>query len=248
MENTAHREELKWRFAAPLAWGLHLWLLLLAFPIWSDEAAFEPILGVGCLLPLALGPVLAVLGRPGLAAALLLCVYPAALAGSVAARDEAEPLGATWLGVATLCLWIYGAAALEALRPRASSPAGARIVALPDGRRRVSPRAALAARAHRLRLGLTALLGLGALAIAAVAPSLGRRQLASAWGEQAASGSVLVAMTAAALGCMVAGVFLSALLRPQSSGDRQARSPMRVATGLMLALVGATTFYVLQGG
>jgi hypothetical protein len=258
MEDTAQRGDRKWRSIAPAAWACTSWLLLVGWPLWSADGIRSETTALGfgvaysTLLAVALGTTLLAYDKLLLAAVVLLCVYPAALLGAFAGGHAPEPLGVLGLVVVTACLWAYGASTLEALQPaprRAGTPSGARIVALPEGHRRTSTRIAVATRAHRLRLGLTVLFGGGAFAIGILAPQWGDpRAFSNAWGEQVSSGGVLVAMTGAALGCSVVGVFLSALLRPRSASEQLPRSPMRVAMSLMLALVGATTYYVVRSG
>jgi hypothetical protein len=229
------------------AWGvgLNAWLVLAAWP-WL----FTPRPGV---LP-ALAAVLALgaltLGawrlerHPETATHAWLVGFPVLLGASVAGlpsatRQAALGAGPVLLGV--LGLWAHLATSLWALR-RTRPVTPLRHQPLP-----AAPGSSEPARTPARALA-AALLVCGALAVGVVAPLWGDpQQLAARWGDAADEGALLCAVVAAALGTATAGPFLAAVLRPR----RTASAPrpdlaLRVASLLLLALLGAATYQITR--
>lgn len=178
----------------------------------------------------------------------LLLVFPVTLGASVALLPESNreaSLGAGPMLLGVLGLWAHGAAALWALaRSRPSLRLEHR--PLPAARsptRQEPPKLVGWARAL-----CALLLGAGALGIGVVAPLWGEPHAdALRWGEAAREGALLSAVVAGALAAAVAGPFLASVLRPA----RATRPPrvdlgLRVASLLLLALLGAVTHYVTR--
>lgn len=232
------------------AWGVALvWPLLAAdegapLPLWPTAAALAPL-----LLGVALQPYLE--QRAGwlrsLPAALLLSVFPAALALVFASRPEpllqhALPPAALVLSWAALCA--YGASAVAACRePAHELPARSEDL-------QASPWDAEVQERSRLQPFAIALCAAGAMAIALLAPSLGGfRELTVAWGEAARAGGVLTAVVGVALGAAVLAVFLGSALRAEPGTRRSPPSgevPLRVTWFLFLALLSFVTYFVVQ--
>ncbi len=230
------------------AWGVALvWPLLLA-----DDEAPEPLWPtLAALAPLLLGALL----QPhveqradrlrGLPAALLLAVFPAALALVFASRPEALlqralPPPALVLAWAALCA--YGASALFACRAPASDlPAR-------SGELQASPWDAEVRERSPLQPLAIALCAAGGAAIALLAPTLGGyEQLAGAWGAAVRAGGVLTAVVGVALGAAVIAVFLGTALRADPSpSPPPGELPIRVSWFLFLALLSFVTYYIVQ--
>jgi hypothetical protein len=262
LENKVHREDRKWRsaltqpdlpvpvarLAAPLAWGVNLWLLLVVWPLVAGGAS-SLWLAAAAATPLLAGVPLASIGLRALASGCFLVAFPLALAGVVAVeqRSAASELGVTALAVVAASMWVYGAAVSRVLRlPIMEEGGGLRIETL-QGRGR-SPRLHAArlraSRARNIAAGLTVL---GAAVIAIAAPSAGdARQLNESFGDDPKHAAVLIAMVGVAVGVGVVSVFTTGLLRPPSLEDRRPFAPMRAALGLLIALAGAATYYVIR--
>jgi hypothetical protein len=89
---------------------------------------------------------------------------------------------------------------------------------------------------------------LGAASIALVAPSWGDTgQLLQAFGDDPRHAAVLIAMVGVAIAVGVVSVFTTGLLRPPGPDDQRLFAPMRAALGLIIALAGAATYYILRG-
>ena len=246
----SHRE----RWAALVlglnAWGVALvWPLLLADegapqPLWPTAAALAPLLlGIGLQPYLERGDG----WLRSLPAALLLSVFPAALALVFASRSEALlqhalPPMALVLSWAALCA--YGASAVAVCREPASElPAR-------SGELQASPWDAEVPERSRLQPFAIALCAAGATAIALLAPSLGGfRELSVAWGESARAGGVLTAVVGVALGAAVLAVFLGSALRAEPASRQSAppgEVPLRVSWFLFLALLSFVTYFIVQ--
>lgn len=259
MENKAHRPVPKWRsapapeppvatarLAAPLAWGANLWLLLVGYPliaegvgtVWLGAAAATPLLGAA---------VLASVGWIALASACFLVAFPLGLAAAVAthAHDAAPPSIAA-LAVIALSMWVYGASAARALRPPAIERGGAVRIEPLEGRGRSVRVHAARQRARRVRALGVGLTVAGAFAILIAAPYAGdESELYRVFGRDPRHAAVLIAMVASAIAAGVVSVFTTALVRPASAEDRRPFSAARAALGLLSALAGAVTYYVL---
>jgi len=236
------------RLAAPLAWGANLWLLLVVWPLLSG-AASSPWLTLAAATPLLAGVPLASIGLRALASGCFLVAFPLALAGALALEQHGADgtLGAMALAVVAASMWVYGAAVSRALRlPVMEEGDGLRIETL-QGRGR-SPRLhAARLRAGRIRNIAAGLTVLGAAVIAIAAPSAGdASQLHESFGDDPRHAGVLIAMVAVAVGIGVVSVFTTALLRPPTPEDRRPFAPIRAALGLLIALAGAATYYVLS--
>ena len=259
MENKAHRSDRKWRsalsaeqpvpgarLAAPLAWGANLWLLLIGWPMVAVSVG-SPWLALAAATPLLAGAALASLGLHALASGCLLVAFPLALAGAVALSEPSTEPSVLALSVIAASMWVYGAAVARALRlPPVEDGGPVRIEPL-QGRGRSSRHHAARIRASRVRNIGVAITVAGAAAIGIAAPSLGGTDaLYQAFGDDPRHASVLIAMVAAAISVGVVSVFTTALVRPPTTEDRRPFAPMRAALGLAIALVGATTYYILK--
>jgi hypothetical protein len=262
LENKAHREDRKWRsaltrpdlpvpvarLAAPLAWGANLWLLLVVWPLVAGGAS-SPWLTVAAVTPLLAGVPLASIGLRAPASGCFLVVFPIALAGvfAVEQHDGAGELGVIALAVVAASMWVYGASVSRALRlPVMAEGGGLRIEPL-QGRGR-SPRLfAARLRASRVRNMAAGVTVLGAAVVAIAAPSAGDpSQLYESFGDDPRHAAVLIAMVGVAVGAGVVSVFTTALLRPPTAEERRPFAPLRAALGLLLALAGAATYYVIS--
>ena len=219
----SHRE--RW---AALVLGLNAWGVALVWPLLLEAER-----GDGWLRSLP--------------AALLLSVFPAALALVFASRSEALlqhalPPMALVLSWAALCA--YGASAVAVCREPASElPAR-------SGELQASPWDAEVPERSRLQPFAIALCAAGATAIALLAPSLGGfRELSVAWGESARAGGVLTAVVGVALGAAVLAVFLGSALRAEPASRQSAppgEVPLRVSWFLFLALLSFVTYFIVQ--
>jgi len=237
---------------AVLVLGVNLWVVLQLWPLLGASARAPQIaLALVCLLPLLLGAV--VQGAAGarwpardwVAGALWLTVYPALLAGTLAARPEAlnqQRFGPAALSLLWLSLCAYGASAAVACASRAPELA-ATGTAL-DGETWDAPEAERGS----LQRVAVALWLVGAVAIAVIAPAVGGLPaLEQAWGDAALAGGVLTAIVGAALGAGALSVFLGGALRADVSPPQpRADVGLRVAWFLFLALLGGVTYFVVQ--
>jgi hypothetical protein len=230
---------------APLSWGANLWLVTLGWPLITAPLPGERLVlsAVAAAIALVVGALAARFGRRTLAGVAWLIAVPACVALGLSARgDEAlEPLA---LVVIALSVGLFGAVAARALA--VGDEAQVQLAALPSHGRRGTPPNVL--RRARLRSALALLIAIGTLAIGVLAPTATPAELARAWGGNAREASVLVAVVAAAIACSVAAVFLSAALRPLTAFERRPPSPWRAAVGIALAILSATTYYVLMPG
>jgi hypothetical protein len=236
------------RLAAPLSWGANLWLLLIVWPALSDGASAW--LALAAATPLLAAAALASAGLPALAGGCFLVVFPLGLAGAFAVHQRAggSELPVVALVVIAASMWVYGAAVSRALRlPMMAEGAGLRVE--PLQRRGRSPRLhALRLRASRVRNAAVAVTVIGAAATALVAPGWGQTgELRDAFGDDPRHAAVLIAMVGVAIGVGVVSVFTTALLRPPTPEDQRPPSPVRAALGLVIALAGAATYFVLRG-
>jgi len=262
LENKAHRSDRKWRsalspelpvplsrLAAPLAWGGNLWLLLVGWPM-AAQGAVAPGLAAAAATPLIAGAALASVGLVGLASACFLVAFPLGIAGAFALDGQASvPPSVAAVTVMAASMWVYGAAVSRGLRlPVMESGNMVRIESLAARARSPRYQAAQPARqrASRVRSLGVALMVVGASAIAIVAPGLGdESHLYRLFGDDPRHAMVLIAMVAVAIGVGVVSAFTTALVRPPTAEDRRPFSPMRAALGLIIALLGAATYYVL---
>jgi hypothetical protein len=264
LENKAHRSDPKWRLAlsaeglasagrvpatrlaAPLAWGANLWLLMIGWP-WIAESAGSPWLALAAATPLIAGALLAAFGQLALASGCFLVAFPLAIASAVAASEQAAEPSLLALTVIAASMWVYGTAVARALRLSSAEQSPSMRVEPLQGRGRSPRHQAARLRAGRVRNLGVALTVAGAIAIAMLAPGWGDTdELYQAFGDDPRHASVLIAMVAAAIGVGVVSVFTTALVRPPTPEDRRPFAPMRAALGLVIALVGATTYYILR--
>jgi len=244
--------------ALPLfALGVNAWLtsvgwFLLSADVWLDDGPLAPfwrssiVSGIS-LAPLALGVALAARARSErtykAACWLLLCVFPTGLAaglclGTEELRERAH--GAGSLLLCGLSLLAYGVAALQTCRaplPILPARSHARRSEQNGGN---EPR-------QRIRNVAAALILLGALAIALVAPlSSDWSQLQAAWGEAADAGSALSAVVAGAIAVSIVALDLGPLLKGQSLSRRSTRQRRnRIATLLFLSLFGGAVYLII---
>jgi len=236
------------RLAGPLSWGANLWLLLIGWPM-----VMQNTIGTGPAIvaatPLVVATALARAGLLAVASACFLVAFPVAIAGVLAMQEPAiDPPSALVLATIALGIWVYGAAVSRALRPIVvESGTAVRIEPL-QGRGRNARLYAARKRAARVRSAAVVITVTGAFAIVIAAPSAGEPdQLHRAFGDDPRHAGVLVAMVAAAIGVGVVSVFTTALLRPPTAEDHRPFAPGRAAAGLLIALAGAATYYVLRG-
>ncbi len=179
---------------------------------------------------------------------LLLAAFPAALAVSLALQPEPQlerallPLP---IGVAVVALGAYLAVALLALQP-ARNAAEAQSYPLGDG---PVPDVGGGHPRPLLRWWVTALMLLGAFAIAVVAPALPDfTGVEQAWGDAASAGAVLSAVVAAALAVSVVGVFLGSMLRRADAEPPPSAAEARLRIGMLLfvSLLGAVVYYTIS--
>jgi hypothetical protein len=227
--------------------GLNPWLVLTCWPwLFAPRPSGLSALAAGlALVALTFGAV-SLRRRPETATLAWLLAFPVLLGASLAAlpsENRQLSLGAWPLLLGVLGLWAHGASCLWALRrnqpvtplrhqPLPSAPLDAREGPAVPGSR------ALAA----------ALLGGGALAIGVLAPLWGDAQpYAARWGDAAQEGALLSAVVAAALGAATAGPFLAAVLRPaRATAAPRPDLALRVASLVLLALLGAATYHVTR--
>lgn len=234
-----------------LALGANTWLVAAGWPLltgltgqgvglvpWSVAALALAALGAGALLHGRGAPRLA---RARDAAWWL--AFPIATSAATASAYDAvgEGLSSSLpLLLAPLSACGFGAALVVA-----TSPAPRRLaVELTPLRALAAPRAAGLVRAALPRV----LLGTGAVALGLVLPALcDPAELAERWGDAGRQGAVLSAIVGGALGVAVLASFLPAALRQEPS-DAEPRADAALRTGwyLLLSLLGAVTYYVVQ--
>ena len=247
------RSRSKREFVRVLVLGLQVWVIGCAWPLMDaarNPRAFEYGLALAALFMLCGGalvraPSAAMPQRQWLRAGLWLLGFPAALAGACAVRPEhwnqvhyaSLGLCTLWL---TLCVYAATAAAVS------SEPAE---------RLQCTIHARGGEDAHIPREGAAmqriwvALCVAGAIAITLIAPTLGgAAQLEREWGQSAATGGVLTAVVAGALGVTTLAVFLGQGLRDQRPMPRPPRRLVlkRALVFGLLALLGAGTFIAVS--
>lgn len=237
------------RLAAPLAWGANLWLLLIVWPQVADGAS-SPWLALAAATPLLAGAALASVGLTALASGCLWVVFPLGLAGAFALAQQrgGAELPPVALAVIAAGMWVYGAAVSRALRHPVMEEGGPLRIEPLQGRGRSPRRYAARLRASRVRSIALGILISGAAWIAVAAPGAGEPDaLYQAFGDEPRHAAVLIAMVAVAIAAGVVSVFTTALVRPPTPDDQRPMSPLHAAVGLVIALAGAATYYVLRG-
>ncbi len=176
--------------------------------------------------------------------ALLLAVFPALVGLSIALRPAAD--NARAFGPLALSLLVLSTVAYLAM---AASTASRRTVLVTADHTPLANggHAPAAGVRERLRVALTAWILAGAFAVGVVAPTLGGiGALRAAWGETALEGGLLTAVVAAALAVTIAALFLGDSLRAIPAPRRTAEDrSLRVASLLLLTLLGAVTYFVI---
>lgn len=237
---------------ALFALGLNAWLSSVGwFWLSTDVSITGTALAGLSLAPLALGVPLATHARLAsgeraytAACWLLLCVFPVGLAAALCTDTEETRERVHGAGSMLLCglsLIAYGVAALQTCRaplpilPARSHARRSERATLPDPQR--GPRV----------LG-AALLLVGALAIALVAPlSSDFAQLRAAWGEAADAGSALTAVVGGAIAVSIIGLDLGPLLKGQAPPRRSTRQRRnRIASMLFLSALGAAVYLITR--
>ena len=249
--------------------GLNLWAVVLAIPIghWSGHTTPLGWLLVGAPLGLLVAGVYALARQhipqvaqekttpPGIGAAarasstigamwLLIAGFPSALAAVIASRAELRDLGAASpldLAIACVSLAAFGGAAAAAVsRPRATRRTTRQPLAAPPD---PVPGATTRTTARRVLLGVGAV---GALALVAIAPTLGGRAgLEQAWGEGAAEGALLASVAGSTLATLVLSVFIGPGLRAARARPAKRPSVQRVLLSVLLVAGGAISAYLV---
>lgn len=226
--------------------GVNAWLVTLVWPLgFRGELGAADIAAVAGPLAL-LGAGLFALGtqRHATATWILLCAFPAGLAAVLATRPDdwnrrAHDLPA--LAIEVLSLLAYAASAAVAdvnaapfLRSR-STPLGS------------EPWDLVPAPPRILRRALAGLACAGAFAIALVAPTLGGADaIERDWGNAAREGGVLTAVVGASVAVAVVTGFAGALRARRADAPRPGDARFRVASALLLAFLGAVTWFAIR--
>jgi len=224
--------------------GLNAWAVCALVPalhvgVRSVLSALPLVLPLAALVP---GVVGARAARPS-AAWLLGAGFPAALGASLALCPDLRRLEA-W-SPATLCVGAISLLAFLAVASIATSrPHVTRTTVprpLPDA---VVPELALG-RLWRQRV-LFAVVGVGALGVAVVAPwGVGPRELEAAWAGAAPEGLLLTCVTAGALATSLFALFVGPALRLGRSPPTLATRRLRVMVLLTLVVLGAAVLLLL---
>jgi hypothetical protein len=236
--------------AQVLALGANAWTVCLLLPALLAVPTSGMTL-VWVLVPLgALGAGgLCVGRRTGAAAWLLLAAYPVAVAAVAAVLPSLtvqHPYSTVGTSLAAASMVAFGAGSAYAvgaprvLRAATARPLGGVVPVEESPRRRMT---------RRLLLTLT---GLGAAAIAVIAPGAGAvREYFAAWGEAAPEAATLTAVAAAAVAtasiALVVGPSLRASRGPLPSRQQTRRRFLGFLVSVGLGLL-FYVFYVLAGG
>ena len=240
------RTDATWRGATVVA-GVVAWTVLVGVPVWVAQpiALWVPLVLALPLVPLGLGA-LASQGRTsafGSDALWWLAVFPAATAAAMLrGRDwvagDSLSLPTVLLGSASLL--VFGAIALSSVT-RIRHVDRAKVEALrvvsgdPDALRRL-----------RVRQVLLGLGGVGAFALAVVAPYAAPAHWSGQWGEAGPAASVLTAIVAGGLGVVVLAGFLGPATRKKRDVVPARRRLVRVILALTVAATGTGVWFVMH--
>jgi hypothetical protein len=226
-----------------LAAGVNLCWIGMVWPMLVRGAptAVDTVALAGALLLLG-GGALAVGRRTSLAAGALLVGLPVTLGVGLTSQPEAlieRAFGPLPSAVLLLSFGAFGALSAQAISPTLV-PLQVRCTPINE--------APAARPARRLHDAIVAMSIAGAVVLSAVAPLWGGgAALRAAWGEAAAEAGVLSAVLGSALAVAVLSVFGGAALRPPKRPLVEPDRDAQLASYLFLALLGAVTYFVIEG-